>query len=357
MDKNLDLLFDNKEIAKQMVNNSNEDQKTKKALTFALEHEKFTRDVTKFCSEETENPSDEKTQVNKGVDIAFDNKEAVKDLINSNTEDKDKNEDIKIADILLEDKKLTKDAINFALDENKNPSDEKTQISKGLDIDFDNKKAVKNIIHKEIKDENLKKVGDIMMEDKKLTKDVINFVEDEGKELEKSINEFSNKENKETSDYFKFASNNKMQVNKALDTIFDNKKTIKKMINTSEEKNISLFLDHENLARDATDLALNKGEKISNEFKEFSQSSQGVNDYTRLIRNSENKIEDTLKIINRNPKELKHIIDICGESHEQKESLKGLVDLSTQFDPETSTSLIVGCANAVEFFNDIFTIF
>ena len=66
--------------------------------------------------------------MNKFIDIAFDNKEAMKKNIDRDV--KDENQKI-IGKLALENKKLTKDIANFALEENANPSDEKTKIKKG----------------------------------------------------------------------------------------------------------------------------------------------------------------------------------------------------------------------------------
>ena len=110
----------------------------------------------------------------------------------------------------LKNKKLTKDVINFAWEEKNNPSDQKTQINKGLDIAFDNKKVVSEIIDESEEDKNLKEIGKMALEDKNLTKDVVNFALDEGKELSNDFKKLSeNKNNFKTSDYFKFASKKK----------------------------------------------------------------------------------------------------------------------------------------------------
>ena len=100
------------------------------------EDKKLTKDLMMFAIKEKNNPSDEKTQMDKLVDIAFDNKKTVGELVDSS---KDENAKM-LSEIALKDKKLTKDVINFGLDEQKNPSDEKTQINKAVDIAFDNKK-------------------------------------------------------------------------------------------------------------------------------------------------------------------------------------------------------------------------
>ena len=140
------------------------------------EDKKLTKDLMMFAIKEKNNPSDEKTQMDKLVDIAFDNKKTVGELVDSS---KDENTKM-LGKIALKDKKLTKDVINFGLDEQKNPSDEKTQINKAVDIAFDNKKTVGELIDSS-KDENAKMLSEIALKDKKLTKDVINFGLDEQK--------------------------------------------------------------------------------------------------------------------------------------------------------------------------------
>jgi hypothetical protein len=102
--------------------------------------------------------ADKKKQINDHIDYAFDNKEIVKEIIDSS-----KDEDLKFAgNLALKDKKLTKDVANFCLDEQENPSDEKNQINKGLDIAFDNKETVEEIIDSS-KDETFKYAGKLAL--------------------------------------------------------------------------------------------------------------------------------------------------------------------------------------------------
>ena len=132
----------------------------------------------------------EKKLLNKYIDNAFDNKETMKKNIDRDV--KDENQKM-IGKLALEDKKLTKDVVNFALEENTNPSDDKTKIKKGIDIAFNNKEAINKIIDRDVKDEDQKIIGKLALEDKKLTEDVANFVLEEGESISKKLEDFSEK--------------------------------------------------------------------------------------------------------------------------------------------------------------------
>ena len=342
---NLDLVFKFKEPIKKEINNSNEDKKTKKAMIFALDHEKFTKDVANFASEEIENPSDDKTRINKGVDIAFDNKEAVKDLIN-NTEDENLK---KVGDIALKDKKLTKDVANFVLDEQRNPSDDKAKINKGIDIAFDNKETVKDIINTNVENEDLKKVGEIALKDKKLTKDVTNFALDEGEKINEELNEFSKKEDIKTSDYFKLASDNREQVDKALDVIFDNKKAVNDLI-TDKKSDAGFAINHEKFTRDVAHLAIEDGQKMADNIEEFNKKEdKKVFDYTKFMTNNNNEIYDAARVLNENPAAVSDIINTYVEDEDTREVLNFVND---NVDLEGLANFAVGCAHVVNSFED-----
>ena len=201
INKYIDNAFDNKEAMKKIIDEDAKDENQKMIGKLALEDKKLTKDVANFALEESINPSDEKTKMNKLIDIAFDNKEAMKKNIDRDV--KDENQKM-IGKLALEDKKLTKDVANFALEENTNPSDEKTKIKKGIDIAFDNKEAINKIIDRDVKDENQKMIGKLALEDKKLTKDVANFA------LEENTN----------------PSDEKTKIKKGIDIAFDNKEAI-----------------------------------------------------------------------------------------------------------------------------------
>lgn len=341
-----DLIFQNKEPIKEVIKNSNEDETTKKAAIFALEHEKLTKDVINFAKEEEKNPSDEKTKIDKGVDIAFNNKEDVEELINTSKDENTK----KVGKLALKNKKLTKDVINFAVEENNNPSDQKTQINKGLDIVFDNKKAVSEIIDESEEDKKLKKIGKIALEDKNLTKDVVNFALDEGKELSNDFNEFSkNKKNLKTSDYFKFASKKKKQINKAFGVAYKNKKALQKM-NDNPKTNLNLALNHMGLTTGLTDLALRDDGKLPEKIEEFSKNeNKDVFDCAKFICNNHQDLSDAAKILNNNKGEVKDIINTCIEDREYRESLNDIVD---NYDLEGLAAAVEFGAGVVNFVNE-----
>ena len=56
---------------------------------------------------------------------------------------------------------------------------EKKLINKYIDNAFDNKEAMKKNIDRDAKDENQKMIGKLALEDKKLTKDVADFALEE----------------------------------------------------------------------------------------------------------------------------------------------------------------------------------
>jgi len=341
-----DLIFQNKEPIKELIKNSNEDEKTKKALTFSLEHEKLTKDVINFAKEEEKKPSDEKTKIDKGVDIAFNNKEDIEELINTSKDKKKK----KIGKLALKNKKLTKDVINFAWEEKNNPSDQKTQINKGLDIAFDNKKVVSEIIDESEEDKNLKEIGKIALEDKNLTKDVVNFALDEGKELSNDFKKLSeNKNNLKTSDYFKFASKKKKQVNKAVDVIYKNKEALQKM-NDDPKTNLNLALNHPRLFKGITNLALRNDGEIPEKIEEFSEKkNKNIFSCAKFISQNGKSLSDTAKILNQNKSEVQDIINTCVEDSETKECLNNIVE---NYNLETLATAVEVGAGIINFFDE-----
>jgi hypothetical protein len=287
---------------------------------------------------------DKKKQINDHIDYAFDNKEIVKEIIDSS-----KDEDLKFAgNLALKDKKLTKDVANFCLDEQENPSDEKNQINKGLDIAFDNKETVKEIIDSS-KDKNLKFAGNLALKDKKLTKDVANFALDQGEILQEKFENFSQNKEMKTSDYLEFASDNLTQVNKAMNILFDNKNTIKKM-NDDQETDLNLALNHENLTRGFAHLALKDRANFPKQIEEFSEKKdQDVYDYAKFISRNNQDILQASRILNQNKYEVNDMIDTCFEDRETKETLKEVVN---NYDLEgLATAVIIG-ANVVDFFSN-----
>ena len=186
-----------------------------------------------------------KKLIEKDIDNAFNNKEAMNKIIVRDVKDENQKMTGKQD---LEDKKLTKDVANFSLEESTNPSDEKKLIDKGIDIAFDNKEAMNKIIDRDVKDENQKMIGKLALEDKKLTKDVANFALEEGESISKNWNDFSEKKDLKESDYFKFASDNRKEICKGLNVIFDNHETLNKMTSHMKpESDARIFKKMKNL--------------------------------------------------------------------------------------------------------------
>ena len=288
-----------------------------------------------------------KKTINKYIDNAFDNKEAMKKIIDEDA--KDENQKM-IGKLALEDKKLTKDVANFALEENTNPSDEKTKIKKGIDIAFDNKEAINKIIDRDVKDENWKKIGKLALEDKKLTKDVANFALEEGESISKKLDDFSEKKDLKESDYFKFASQNRKEIYKGLDVIFDNHETLNKMTSDMEPgSNARIFLKNEKFTREVTDLALNDGENLTENVQKLSKSNGNLVDYTRFISNSGKELDDIAKVLDRNTRAVDSLIDIAIEDRETRESLKYINNNCNIEDIVTGVKI---CAGVVNFFNE-----
>ena len=285
--------------------------------------------------------------MNKFIDIAFDNKEAMKKNIDRDV--KDENQKI-IGKLALENKKLTKDIANFALEENANPSDEKTKIKKGIDIAFDNKEAINKIIDRDVKDENQKKIGKLALEDKKLTKDVANFSLEEGESISKKLDDFSEKKDLKESDYFKFASQNRKEIYKGLNVIFDNHETLNKMTSDLEpDSNARIFLKNEKFTRDMTDLALNDGENLAENVQKLSESNENLVDYARFISNSGKELDDIAKVLDRNTHAVNSLIDIAIEDTETREALKSI---NNNCNIEGLVTGVRICAGVVNFFNE-----
>ena len=289
----------------------------------------------------------EKKLINKYIDNAFDNKEAMKKNIDRDV--KDENQKM-IGKLALEDKKLTKDVTNFALEENTNPLDEKTKINKGIDIAFDNKEAINKIIDRDVKDENQKIIGKLALEDKKLTKDVANFVLEEGESISKKLDDFSEKKDLKESDYFKFASQNRKEIYKGLNVIFDNHETLNKMTSDMEpDSDARIFLKNEKFTRDMTDLALNDGENLAENVQKLSESNENLVDYARFISNSGDELDDIAKVLDRNTHAVNSLIDIAIEDRETRESLKFINNNIYIEDIVTGVKI---CAEVVNFFNE-----
>ena len=321
MDKLVDIAFDNKKTVGELVDSS-KDENTKMLGKIALKDKKLTKDVINFGLDEQKNPSDEKTQINKAVDIAFDNKKTVGELIDSS---KDENAKM-LSEIALKDKKLTKDVINFGLDEQKNPSDEKTQINKAVDIAFDNKKTIDELINTS-KDEDAKELQKAFMTDKKLTKDVINFGLDEGENIKNKFNEFTkNKNGLKTSDYFEFASKNPMQTFKALNIISNNEKGFKKL-NNDPKAPLNIALDNKNLSNSIIGLALKDNAKIPKKIENFAEKNNvSGSDCAKFIYQNGKELHDVAKVLNNNKQDVKNIINTFVEDEESRKCYKNIVD-------------------------------
>ena len=289
----------------------------------------------------------EKKLLNKYIDNAFDNKETMKKNIDRDV--KDENQKM-IGKLALEDKKLTKDVVNFALEENTNPSDDKTKIKKGIDIAFNNKEAINKIIDRDVKDEDQKIIGKLALEDKKLTEDVANFVLEEGESISKKLEDFSEKKDLKESDYFKFASQNRKEIYKGLNVIFDNHETLNKMTSDMEpDSDARIFLKNEKFTRDMTELALNDGENLAENAQKLSESNGNIVDYSRFISNSGKELEDIAKVLDRNTHAVDSLIDIAIEDRETRESLKFI---NNNMNIEDIVIGVEICAGVVNFFNE-----
>ena len=289
----------------------------------------------------------EKKLINKYIVNGFDNKEEMKKIIDRDA--KEEKQKI-IGKLALENKKLTKDIANFALEENANPSDEKTKIKKGIDIAFNNKEAINKIIDRDVKDENQKKIGKLALEDKKLTKDVANFALEEEESISKKLDDFSEKKDLKESDYFKFASQNRKEIYKGLNVIFDNHETLNKMTSDMEpDSDARIFLKNEKFTRDMTELALNDGENLAENAQKLSESNGNIVDYSRFISNSGKDLEDIAKVLDRNTHAVDSLIDIAIEDRETRESLKYINNNCNIEDIVTGVRI---CAGVVNFFNE-----
>ena len=342
MDKLVDIAFDNKKTVDELVDSS-KDENRKRLGKIALKDKKLTKDVINFGLDEQNNPSDEKTQMDKLVDIAFNNKKTVGELINTS---KDENTKM-LSEIALKDKKLTKDVIDFGLDEQKNPSDEKTQINKAVDIAFDNKKTIDELINTS-KDEDAKELQKAFMTDKKLTKDIINFGLDEGENIKNKFSEFSkNKIELKTSDYFEFASKNKKQTIKALNIISKNEKGFKKL-NNDPKAPLNIALDNKNLSTSIIGLALKDNAKIPKKIENFAEQKYvSGKDCAKFIYQNGEELHDVAKVLSNNKQDVKNIINTFVEDEESREEYKYIVD-NTSFE---------GVATAIEFGAAVYDLF
>lgn len=220
----LDLAFEFKEPTKIIINNCdkiNEDEK--KVANFALEHEKLTKDVANFALEEGE------------------------DLMKSiNDYSKKENNLVNIA--------------KFA-------SENERAIKKSVDIALDNKESIKDAV--DSCDKNVKTVTNIALEHENLTKDVVNFGLNQGENLATIVDNFSKKENKNILDYAKLGLDLNEPVIESLDVIFNNKEDVKQVIDENVEdgilKNVMNFaVKHEELSRGAVEVAYHIGYGIKN---------------------------------------------------------------------------------------------
>ena len=224
---NLDLAFKYKKSAKKIINNSDEDQKVKDVANFALDHEKFTKDVAKLVLEEGTNVS-----------------ESINEY--SNQEEKS--------------------TFKFM-------SDNKRPINKSLDVAYDNKETVKEIIDKVDVDKNLQKVANFSLEHENFTKDVVNLAMDDGEKVENSFKNFSKKEEKNVFDYVGLVADNKEPIRDSVNVALENKQSIRDIMEeygNEDLKNIVDFaLENESLTRGVVDFALGTAEFVDKEFSIF----------------------------------------------------------------------------------------
>ncbi len=222
VNNNLDLAFKHKEPTKKLVNKSDKiDEKNKKIANFALDHEKLTRDVVNFGLEYGE------------------------DLSNN------------IQEFSSKEKNMTNCA-EFA-EQNKEP------IQKSVDITFENKDAIKDAME-HCDDQNLKKVSEFALEHEKFTKDVVNLTLEEGKYSATTIDDFSKKD-KNVMDYVGFVADMKRPIQKSVDTIFENKYTMKEIVDKKVEDKtlksvVNFALENEKLTKGVINFGLNTAEFV-----------------------------------------------------------------------------------------------
>ena len=164
------------------------------------------------------------------------------------------------------------------------------------------------------------------------------------------MDDFSEKKDLKESDYFKFASQNRKEIYKGLDVIFDNHETLNKMTSDMEpDSDARIFLKNEKFTREMTDLALNDGENLAKNAQKLSESNENLVDYTRFISNSGKELDDIAKVLDRNTSAVDSLIDIAIEDRETRESLNFINNNIYIEDIVTGVKI---CAEVVNFFNE-----
>jgi galactokinase/mevalonate kinase-like predicted kinase len=105
-----------------------------------------------------------------------------------------------------------------------------------------------------------KEFGDFTKEDEEITKNAVNYVLENGKEIENHMNQFP-EETKQIKNCVHFVAKNQGAITKTIDNIIDNKQQIKDKINEkigdeSIKDVINYALDNEELTKNALKVGL-----------------------------------------------------------------------------------------------------
>ena len=202
----------------------------------------------------------------------------------------------------------------------------KNSVSNSLDVAFQLKEPAKKIINEnDMLNEKQKKVANFALDHEKLTKDVVNFAMEDGEEFGNNIHDFSEKE-KNAVNYAKFAKENKEPINKLVDIALDNKDSIKDAVNECDggiKKVTNIALDHEKLTKDVANLTLEQGENVATALDNFSKKeNKNIMEYTKLGLSLYEPIHECQDVIFDNKEQVKEIIDDNVEDGALKEVMK-----------------------------------
>lgn len=192
-------------------------------------------------------------------------------------------------------------------------NERKEIVSSSLDLAFELKEPAKTIINNcDTIDKDVKKVANFALDHEKLTKDVANFALEEGEDLVKNINDFSNKEHNLVN-IAKFAAENERPIKKSVDIALDNKESIKDAIDSCDKKVkkvANTALEHENLTKDVVDFGLDQGEKLATIADNFSKKeNKNILDYGKLALDLNEPVYKSLDVIFNNKEDVKQVIN------------------------------------------------
>ena len=178
-------------------------------------------------------------------------------------------------------------------------NERKEIVSSSLDLAFELKEPAKTIINNcDTIDKDVKKVA--------------NFVLEEGEDLVKNINDFSNKEHNLVN-IAKFAAENERPIKKSVDIALDNKESIKDAIDSCDKKVkkvANTALEHENLTKDVVDFGLDQGEKLTTITDNFSKKeNKNILDYGKLALDLNEPVYKSLDVIFNNKEDVKQVIN------------------------------------------------